>query len=86
MTFFLMVTVALVVSAILVGRTHRRQSRSRFFPTPSCQNLQPATRLGKFLRNLFIMAIAKKSGAHAKIGERYWGNSQRNPFIMAITL
>ena len=86
MTFLPMVAVALVVRAGWVRRTGRRQWRSRFFRSRSRQNSQLATRLGKFLRNPFIMATAKKSGAHAKIGERRWGNSNGVPFILAFTL
>ena len=46
MTFFL-VAVALYARAGRVGPTHRRQSRSRFFRAPLCQNPQTAGVVGK---------------------------------------
>ena len=83
MTFFPMGPVALFVRGGLVGRTDRQQSRSRFFRSPSCQKQRPG--LGKFEWETVY------HGDHAFFRRRScqnrripWGNSQRNPSIMAI--
>ena len=91
MTFFPMVAVALFVSAGLVWPTDRKPWRSRFFRSRSRQNLHPATILGKFQRNPFILAImlfpiALTPKPATRNPRPVWENSIRNPFIMAITL
>ena len=52
----------------------------------SRQNSRLTTDLGKFDWKRFIMAITLFSdGAHAKTGDRVWGNSNGKPFILAIS-
>ena len=85
MTFLLMIPVALFARVWFVESTANNRHHA-LLRWRSRQNPQPANRLGKIQRNPFIMAIAKKSSAPAKIGERHWGNSNWKRFIMAITL
>ena len=85
MTFFPMVLIALFAQVWFDEPTANHGVHA-FLRWRSRQNPLPANRWGKFKRNPFIMAIAKKSGSHAKIGERRWEKSKRKRFIMAITL
>ena len=76
MTFFLMVTVALFA---LVGVAEPTADNR---PHPKTRT--PTDGLEKTLGSSFILAISpRKSGPHAKSGERSWGKSIGNPFILA---
>ena len=86
MTFFLMVWSPCLLAQVGLGQPIADHGDHAFLRSPSRQNRRLATRLGKFMRKPLIMAIAKKSGAHAEIGERRWGKFQRKRFIMAFTL